>query len=179
MVRIHWDEILRLAVTIKLKRVTASDIFRRFNSYSKQNSLYTALKAFGRIIKTLFVLRYIDNVELRMAIEALLNKIELANRFTRAVAIGSPRDFIFALQEDQQVAESCNRLIKNAIVCWNYLYLEMRLRTAEPAMQAEMMLAIKAHSPQSWAHVNMLGEYDFSEDKLTDSFGILPPKSAV
>jgi TnpA family transposase len=179
MVRIHWDEILRLAVTIKLKRVTASDIFRRFNSYSKQNSLYTALKAFGRIIKTLFVLRYIDDVDLRMAIEALLNKIELANRFTRAVAVGSPRDFIFALQEDQQVAESCNRLIKNAIVCWNYLYLEMRLRTAEPAMQAEMMLAIKAHSPQSWAHVNMLGEYDFSEDKLTDSFGILPPKSAV
>jgi hypothetical protein len=114
-----------------------------------------------------------------MAIEALLNKIELANRFTRAVAVGSPRDFIFALQEDQQVAESCNRLIKNAILCWNYLYLEMRLRAAEPAMRPEMMLAIKAHSPQSWAHVNMLGEYDFSEEKLTDSFGILPPKSAA
>ena len=78
-----------------------------------------------------------------MAIEALLNKIELANRFTRAVAVGNPRDFIFALQEDQQVAKSCNRLIKNAIVCWNYLYLEMRLRTAEPAMRAEMMRAIK------------------------------------
>jgi TnpA family transposase len=179
IVRTHWDEILRLAVTIKLKRTTASDIFRRLNSYSKQNSLYTALKAFGRIVKTLFVLRYIDDVELRMAIEALLNKIELANRFTRAVAVGSPRDFIFALQEDQQIAESCNRLIKNAILCWNYLYLEMRLQAAEPAMRAEMMLAIKAHSPQSWAHVNMLGEYDFSEEKLTDSFGILPPKSAT
>jgi TnpA family transposase/signal recognition particle subunit SEC65 len=179
MVRTHWDEILRLVVTIKLKMTTASDIFRRLNSYSKQNSLYTALKAFGRIVKTLFVLRYIDDIELRMAIEGLLNKIELANRFTRAVAVGSPRDFIFALQEDQQVAESCNRLIKNAIICWNYLYLEMRLRTAEPAMKAEMMLAIKAHSPQSWAHVNMLGEYDFSEDKLTDTFGVLPPKSAL
>jgi hypothetical protein len=67
----------------------------------------------------LFILRYIDEVDLRMAIEAQLNKIELANRFTRAVAVGSPRDFIFALQEDQQVAESCNRLIKNAIICWN------------------------------------------------------------
>jgi TnpA family transposase len=176
-IRTHWDEILRLAVTIKLKRTTASDIFRRLNSYSKQNSLYTALKAFGRIVKTLFILRYIDDVELRMAIEALLNKIELANRFTRAVAVGSPRDFIFALQEDQQVAEACNRLIKNAIVCWNYLYLEMRLRAAEPALRDEMMLAIKAHSPQSWGHVNMLGEYDFSEEKMTDSFGILPPKS--
>jgi hypothetical protein len=53
-----------------------------------------------------------------MVREAQLNKIELANRFTRAVAVDSPRDFIFAVQEDQQVAESCNRLIKNAIACW-------------------------------------------------------------
>ena len=172
----HWDEILRLVATIKLKRSTASDIFRRLNSYSKQNSLYTALKAFGRIVKTLFILRYVDEVDLRMAIEAQLNKIELANRFTRAVAVGSPRDFIFALQEDQQVAESCNRLIKNAIICWNYLYLEMRLRAAEPATHAEMMIAIKTHSPQSWAHINMLGEYDFSDEKLVDTFGILPLK---
>ena len=29
----------------------ASDIFRRLNSYSRQHSLYTALKAFGRIIE--------------------------------------------------------------------------------------------------------------------------------
>jgi TnpA family transposase len=172
----HWEEILRLVATIKLKRTTASDIFRRLNSYSKQNSLYTALKAFGRIIKTLFILRYVDEVDLRMAIESQLNKIELANRFTRAVAVGSPRDFIFALQEDQQLAESCNRLIKNAIICWNYLYLEMRLRSVDAAGHAEMMIAIKTHSPQSWAHINMLGEYDFSDEKLSDSFGILPLK---
>lgn len=175
----HWDEILRLVATIKLKRTTASDIFRRLNSYSKQNSLYTALKAFGRIIKTLFILRYVDEVDLRMAIESQLNKIELANRFTRAVAVGSPRDFIFALQEDQQLAESCNRLIKNAIICWNYLYLEMRLRSVDAAGHSEMMIAIKTHSPQSWAHINMLGEYDFSDEKLSDSFGILPLKMSA
>ena len=119
-------DILRLVVTIKLKEATASDIFRRLNSYSKQNTLYTALKAFGRIVKTLFILRYIDDVALRMAIEAQLNQVELANRFTRAVAVGNPREFAYAHQDDQQIAEACNRLIKNAIICWNYLYLEMR-----------------------------------------------------
>src|SRR3546814_16541823 len=56
-----------LPISIKLKKATASDIFRRLNSYSKQNALYTALKAFGRIVKTLFILRYIDDVALRMA----------------------------------------------------------------------------------------------------------------
>ena len=42
----NWDDILRLIATIKLKEVTASELFRRLNSYSKQHALYHALKAF-------------------------------------------------------------------------------------------------------------------------------------
>jgi hypothetical protein len=41
------------------------------------------------------------------------------------------------------------------------------------------MQSIKAHSPQSWAHINMLGEYDFSDKKLADSFGTLPLKNGT
>ena len=51
----QWDEILRLIATIKLKEVTASDLFRQPNSYSKQHALYQALKAFGQVPKSLFV----------------------------------------------------------------------------------------------------------------------------
>ena len=88
-----WEDILRLIATIKLKETTASDIFHRLNSYSKQHRLYQGLKAFGQIIKSQFILRYLDDVELRQAIEKQLNKIELANRFTRFVAVGDPRGF--------------------------------------------------------------------------------------
>jgi len=56
-----------------------------------------------------------------MAIETLLNRIELGNRFTRAIAVGNPREFSAGDKEEQEIAETCNRLIKNAIVCWNYL----------------------------------------------------------
>lgn len=106
----HWDEILRLIATIKLKEVTASKIFRRLNSYSKQHALYRALKAFGKITKSIFILRYVDEVELRQAIERQLNKIELAHRFTRAVSVGSPREFIQAEKQEQEIAEGCKRL---------------------------------------------------------------------
>ncbi len=122
-----WDDVLRLIVTIKLKETTASDIFRRLNSYSKQHTLYQALKAFGQITKSLFILRYIDNVELRQAIEKQLNKVELANCFTRAVAVGNPRELTQGDKEEQEIAEACNRLIKNSIICWNYLYLSQKL----------------------------------------------------
>ena len=176
----NWDDLLRLAATLKLKENTASDIFRRFNSYSRQHALYQALKAFGQVIKSLFILRYVDNLELRQAIEKQLNKVELSNKFARAVAVGNPHEYAQTDKEEQEIAEACNRLIKNSIICWNYLYLERQLeRTADPEARETLLQTIAAHSPMSWAHINMLGEYDFSEEKLRDSIGVLPSKSAA
>lgn len=180
LIREHWDDLLRLIATIKLKKTTASDIFRRLNSYSKQHSLYQTLKAFGQIIKSLFILRYIGDLELRQAIEKQLNKVELANRFTRAVAVGNPHEFTQAEKEEQEIAESCNRLIKNCIICWNYLYLSQKLaRTQDEEGRDNLMQFIETHSPVAWSHINLLGEYDFSDEKLRDSIGVLPLKSAV
>ncbi len=173
-----WDDILRLIATIKLKETTASEIFHRLNSYSKQHRLYQGLKAFGQIIKSDFILRYIDDVELRQAVEKQLNKIELANRFTRAVAVGDPRGFSQGEKEEQEISESCNRLIKNAIICWNYLYLSDKLAWLEkhPEQREILLSSIANHSVMSWAHINLLGEYDFSDEKLKDSFNIRPQK---
>ena len=178
LIRDNWGDLLRLVTTIKLKENTASDIFRRLNSYSRQHVLYQTMKAFGQIIKTLFILRYINDVELRQAIEKQLNKVELANRFTRDVAVGNPREYTQAEKEDQEIAEGCNRLIKNCIICWNYLYLERQLeKMTDPEAKENLLRMIATHSPMAWAHINMLGEYDFSEEKLKDSVGILPLKS--
>ena len=69
----NWDQVLRLVATIKLKESTASDIFRRLNSYSRQHALYQTSKAFGQIIKSLFILRYVADVTLRQAIEKRSN----------------------------------------------------------------------------------------------------------
>jgi TnpA family transposase len=163
-----------------LKETTASEIFRRLNSYSQQHALYRALKAFGKIIKSTFILRYVDEVELRKAIERQLNKIEHAHRFTRAVSVGNPREFIQAEKQEQEIAEGCKRLIKNCITCWNYLYLSQKLAETDDLERREALLqAIANGSVVSWQHINLLGEYDFSDDKLQDSVGIKPPKLAA
>jgi len=75
---------------------------------------------------------------------------------------------------------SCNRLIKNSIICWNYLYLTRQIEKAPDSETAHNICRmIATHSPMSWAHINMLGEYDFSDEKLKDTLGILPLKSAA
>jgi len=125
-------------------------------------------------------LRYIDEIELRQAIERQLNKIELAHRFTRAVSVGSPREFIQAEKQEQEIAEGCKRLIKNCIVCWNYLYLSQKLAEADDQATRDTLLEAMANgSVVTWQHINLLGEYDFSDEKLQDTVGIKLPRLAA
>ena len=57
------------------------------------------------------------------------------------------------------------------------LYLSQKLAEIDDPAKREKLLQAMAHgSAAAWGHLNLLGEYDFSEDKLQDSVGIKPPK---
>ena len=73
----YWEDILRLMVTLKSGKTTAYRIFKRLSSYARQNPLHQALKEYGKIIKSGFILRYYDDLALRQAIEKQLSRIEL------------------------------------------------------------------------------------------------------
>lgn len=173
----RWDEILRFIATIKLKHTTASQLFRRLNSYSRKHPLYQALKEFGKIPKSIFILKYIDDQALRQAIEKQLNKIESAQKFSKAISFGHNQEILQADKAEQDLAEGCRRLIKNAIICWNYLYLSQQLQEAETEeRRKELLTAIRNGSVVSWQHINLHGEYDFSDEKLQDSVGLNLPE---
>ncbi|MBF0240583.1 MAG: Tn3 family transposase [SAR324 cluster bacterium] len=164
----QWNEILRFVATIKLKHTTASQLFRRLSSYSRQHPLYRALKEFGRIIKSMFLLQYIDDLELRQAIEMVLNRVENSNKFSRAVFYDRNQEFPHASREQQLIADACKRLIQNAIICWNYLYLSQRLCGMDSEIEKQSLIqAIKQGSVIAWQHINLQGEYDFSPDHLS------------
>jgi TnpA family transposase len=92
-VRAHWDEILRMATSIKQGTATASLMLRKLGSYPRQNGL-VALRELGRIERTLFILDWLQSVELRRRVHAGLNKGEARNALARAVffnRLGNPR----------------------------------------------------------------------------------------
>jgi TnpA family transposase len=59
-VRAHWDEILRMATSIKQGTATASLMLRKLGSYPRQNGLAVALRELGRIERTLFILDWLQ-----------------------------------------------------------------------------------------------------------------------
>ncbi|GAB3742010.1 Tn3-like element ISSod9 family transposase [Spirosoma lituiforme] len=161
----QWDEILRLVATIKLGYAKASLLFKRLNSYDRQHPLYRALRDLGRLFKTEYILGYINDPQLRKTVEGILTRVEHANRFAKAVNLGNNGEFSWATYQEQLIAEGCKRLIMNAINYWNLLYLSEQLKrcttSAERKVLLEVILQTNTHT---WHHINLQGEYDFSDD---------------
>ncbi|MFM2666670.1 Tn3 family transposase [Vibrio mediterranei] len=164
LIKNHWEDILRFMVTIKLKKASASRLFSRLNSYTKQIPLYDALKEFGRIMKSNFLLTYYDDVELRQRIEKQLNRVELSNKLAKAIFFANNQEIQEGEKDEQDLSAACKMLIQNAIVLWNYLYLSEYLANLQNLEErTKATKSILNGSVLTWRHINLHGEYDFTQ----------------
>ena len=159
LVRTQWEEILRLAASIRHGTVTASLIIRKLASYLRQNSLHTALREVGRIERSLFMLEWMKDPELRRRVQVGLNKGEARNALARAVFFNRQGDLRDRSFENQRYRASGLNLIVAAIILWNTVYLERAI-----AVLREHGISIEdeslAHlSPIGWEPVNLTGDY--------------------
>lgn len=167
-IRDHWDEILRLAASIKQGTVTASLMLRKLGSYPRQNGLAVALRELGRIERTLFILDWIQNVELRRRVHAGLNKGEARNALARAVhfnRLGEIRDRSF---EQQRYRASGLNLVTAAIVLWNTVYLERATQTLRETGKPIDDTMLQYLSPLGWEHINLTGDYVWRQSKRVE-----------
>lgn len=173
----HWDEILRLATSIKQGTVTASLVLRKLSSYPRQNGLAIALRELGRIERDLFMLDWFQNVELRRRVNAGLNKGEARNALARAIffnRLGEMRDRSF---ENQRYRASGLTLVTAAIVLWNTVYLERAVTFLKQHGHSVDDSLLQYLSPLGWEHINLTGDYVWSQRSLakTSKFRPLRP----
>jgi TnpA family transposase len=168
-VRAHWDEILRLATSIKHGTVTASLMLRKLGSYPRQNGLAVALRELGRIERTLFILDWLQSVELRRRVNAGLNKGEARNALARAVffnRLGEIRDRSF---EQQCYRASGLNLVTAAIVLWNTVYLERATQALRDAGKFIDDSLLQYLSPLGWEHINLTGDYVWRQSRKVEN----------
>ena len=155
----HWDEILRLTASIKTGTVTASLMLRKLGSYPRQNGLALALRELGRLERSLFILDWLQNPDLRRRVTAGLNKGEARNALARAVffnRLGELRDHNF---EHQRHRASGLNLVTAAISYWNTIHLDAALdQLADEGHPADPTL-LQHLSPLGWEHISLTGDY--------------------
>jgi TnpA family transposase len=183
---VDWDlikamvpELLRLAVSIKSGAILPSDILRRLGSYSRKNKLYFALRELGYVVRTIFLLRYISEVDLRLAIQSATNKSERFNEFVQWISFGGENVIAENIRDEQRKFIKYNHLVANILAFHNIVSMTKAidgLKAHGRYIPDEVLAAI---SPYQTSHINRFGQYQPHPRRSTEplSFVRKPPQS--
>ena len=158
----HWDDLLRVAGSLKMGAVSASELLRSLLRSKRPSALTRAIGEVGRIAKTLYLLAYVDDEAYRRRILTQLNRGEGRHRLARRLFHGQRGELRQRYREGQEDQLGALGLVMNVVVLWNTLYLDAalsHLRTEGMAVQSEDVARL---SPLGYKHINVLGRYAFT-----------------
>lgn len=174
LIRQHWDDLLRVAGSLKLKWVTASLLIRKLQAFPRQHVLTRALQEYGRLVKTIFILRYFHSEAYRRRIGTQLNKGEKLHTL-RAYLHSANRGRIRKKYPDEHLNQAhCLNLITNAITVWNTVYMQVaidHLRGRGQEITDEDLVHL---SPARFEHINIHGKYSFDISVPLSNGGLRP-----
>jgi len=151
-----------VAGSLKLGTVSASELMRTFQAGGRPSTLVRAIAEVGRVVKTLYVLAYIDDEAYRWRVLLQLNRGEGRHSLARAIFHGQRGELRQRYREGQEDQLSALGLVVNAVVLWNSRYLSVaveQLRRNGVSIAAEDLGRL---SPLGHEHINVQGRYSFA-----------------
>jgi TnpA family transposase len=115
----QWDQLVRVAGSLKRRTARPHDIMRRLASSGPSDRLAKALTALGRVVKTIYILRYINDRRLRGRIQQQLNRGEARHALARRLFFADQGEFLKGDYEEVMNKASCLSLLSNAVTAWN------------------------------------------------------------
>ena len=117
-----WEDFMQLVLSIKAGAISTTFLLQQLTNYARKNKLLKGLQELGHIVRTLFLIEYLSNIELRAEITATTNKVENFNGFSDWFRIGD-KYYIVASNDprEQEKAVKCNLLIASAMMLQNVI----------------------------------------------------------
>lgn len=159
----EWENIQRILVSLALKTVTQSVIVGKLSAYARKNRTKRALWEYDNIIKSLYLLGYIDSLTLRQNVHRVLNRGESYHQLRRAISYANFGKLRFKTEYEQQIWGDCARLLTNCIIYYNTAILSDLLTSGDFSQDAARVAALGLVSPVAWQHINFHGRFDFGK----------------
>ena len=165
LIESNFDSMLRVALSIKEGKITPSTILKKLGTYSRKNKLYLAFRELGRVIRTIYLMKYISDVELRSTIQAATNKSEGFNGFAKWIAFGNDGVIRENSRDEQRKIIKYNHLVANCLIFYNACMLthiigDLMLEGYE--IEDETIASL---SPYITHHINRFGKYKLDLDR--------------
>lgn len=159
VIETHMPDMLRIALSIKAGHLTPSAILRRLGTYSRKNKLYFAFRELGRVVRTMFLLKYIDDIELRKTVQSATNKSEEFNNFTKWLFFGGEGIIAENVRHEQSKIIKYNQLVANLVILYNVEAMTGVLKTLQDDGVALDEKILAGLSPYRTNHINRFGDY--------------------
>lgn len=184
LITTHYQDMLRMVVSIRLGKITASTILRRLGTYSRKNKLYFAFRELGRVVRTVFLLDYIDSLELRQMVHSATNKCEEFNGFLKWSFFGSEGIIAENIQHEQRKVVKYNQLVANLIILHNVSGMTQVLQELQREGLALDKDVLAGLSPYRTSHINRFGDYTLDLGRSSpppdyDAPALLPQPAAA
>lgn len=114
----HLPDMLQVVLSIKAGRIAPSTILRKLGTASRKNKLYFAFRELRRVVRTLFLLKYVSSEELRRMIQGATNKCESFNKFVQWVYFGA-NSLEDNVMDEQLKIIKYNHIIANLLIFHN------------------------------------------------------------
>jgi TnpA family transposase len=89
----EWPNIQRILASLAQKDVTQATVVRKLSSYARQNQTKKALWELDNILRSIYILDFIDDSTLRQSVQKALNRGEAYHRMRRAISTSTPGSF--------------------------------------------------------------------------------------
>lgn len=114
----NWDDILRVAGSLKVGTVHASTLIRALQRDGRPTTLARAIAELGRLAKTLFLLNYIDDEHYRRRIQIQLNRGEGRHGVARNLFHGQRGELRQRYRQGQEDQLGALGLVVNIVALW-------------------------------------------------------------
>ncbi|MBV8884986.1 MAG: Tn3 family transposase [Chroococcidiopsidaceae cyanobacterium CP_BM_RX_35] len=116
LITANWDDLLRVAGSLKLGTVSASELMRTLQGGGSPSTLSRAIGELGRVAKTLYLLAYVDDEAYLRRILTQLNRRESRHSLARVTFYGQRGEVRQRYREGQEDQLGALGLLVNVLV---------------------------------------------------------------
>ncbi|MFJ7784553.1 DDE transposase [Streptomyces albidoflavus] len=175
----HWEDILRIIGSIHTGAVRAYDVIRMLSRDGRPTPLGDAIAHYGRIAKSLHILRLADEPGYRRQIKVQANLQEGRHALARKIFHGRAGQLYQRYQEGMEDQIGALGLVLNALVLFNTRYMDAAVNQLRADGFEARDEDVARLSPFVRHHINVLGRYSFQLPDLPGGMRPLRAPDAV
>lgn len=164
LIKKKWPEILPILYSLLSHDSKQENIIRQLSSHDYKSEVKEAIWELNRILKSIHILKYIDDPEYRQDIRMALNRGEAYHQLLDKIAEVGGGDFRGMSDMEVDIWNECMRFIALLIIYYNMSLLSKLLEMYKAKGNGKAIKYLSSVSPVASQHLNISGLYEFNDE---------------